>query len=328
MSQWELVGRDAAAALERLCVADVQGLGPDRGTLSVLTNKNGGIIDDFIVNRVGSGQGHLYVVSNAGNAEKDRAHVQPLIEQFAAEGNDVALKPMDDFSLIALQGPRSSEVLSAGTTYNVDAVSFMSGFSARLFNMKSMCRVTRCGYTGEDGFEISVPTCDVVELAEHLLKASDGIVQLAGLGARDSLRLEAGLCLYGNDIDDTTSPVEAGLTWCIGKRRRETADFIGADIILRHLKEKPSRRRIGLVSTGPVARQGTVVLSAEGEEVGIVTSGCPAPTLGKNVAMAYVKTSQAKSGTAVKLQVRKREVDAVVTKMPFVPTKYYVPKKA
>lgn len=328
MSQWELVGRDAPAALERLCVADVKGLAPDRGTLSVFTNEKGGIIDDFIVNRVGDSQMRLYVVSNAGNAEKDRTHVEAWINEFSSHGNDVTLKPLDDFSLVALQGPRSKDVLSSGTTYPVDSVAFMGGFTTKLFNMDKECRVTRCGYTGEDGFEISVPTTSVVELAEHLLAACNNVVQLAGLGARDSLRLEAGLCLYGNDIDDDTTPVEAGLTWCIAKPRRAAADFIGANIILQQLTNKPTRRRVGIVSTGPVARGGAAVLSTDGEEVGSITSGCPGPTLKKNVAMAYVKSPFAKSGTAVKLRVRNREIDAVVTKMPFVPTNYYSPKKS
>ncbi|MCL4141155.1 UNVERIFIED_CONTAM: hypothetical protein GTU68_041611 [Idotea baltica] len=190
--------------------------------------------------------------------------------------------------------------------------------------MGEVCRITRCGYTGEDGFEISVPNRKAVELCETLVGTSDGGVQLAGLGARDSLRLEAGLCLYGNDIDESTTPVEALLAWTIGKRRRETADFPGAEIILRQLKEKPQKKRVGLVSQGPPPRTSCSVLSPEGTVVGKVTSGCPSPSLGKNVAMAYVSSSFSKAGTKLQVQVRNKAIDATVTKMPFVKCNYFM----
>ncbi|XP_064117076.1 aminomethyltransferase, mitochondrial-like isoform X2 [Macrobrachium nipponense] len=162
-----------------------------------------------------------------------------------------------------------------------------------------------------------------VELCETLFASG---VHLAGLGARDSLRLEAGLCLYGNDIDDTTTPIEAGLAWTIGKRRRQTADFPGAEIILKQLKDKPKRRRVGLTCTGPPPRSHCPVLDGDGNQVGEVTSGCPAPSLGKNVAMAYVPANLAKAGTNLTVQVRKKNIPAVVTKMPFVKCNYHIMK--
>ena len=188
------------------------------------------------------------------------------------------------------------------------------------------CRITRCGYTGEDGVEISIPEKDTAKVTSALLESKTGTAQMTGLGARDSLRLEAGLCLYGNDIDETTSPVEAGLTWTIGKRRRQNGsdNFPGANIILNQIREKPSRKRIGLISKGPPARDHTKILDPiSGEEIGEVTSGCPSPSMGINVAMGYVPASKAKNGTKLALKVRNKTVEAVVTKMPFVATNYY-----
>ena len=189
------------------------------------------------------------------------------------------------------------------------------------------CRISRCGYTGEDGFEISVPTENAIQVAETILSSSSGIVKLAGLGARDTLRLEAGLCLYGNDIDEATTPIEAGLTFTIGKRRRQTADFIGADIVLKQLKDKPLKRRVGLIGTsGPPARGHTSVLDAKTQtEIGIVTSGCPSPSLKKNIAMAYLPMSQ-KFGSKVFCVIRGKQFEYEIVKMPFVATNYYIAK--
>lgn len=183
-------------------------------------------------------------------------------------------------------------------------------------------------YTGEDGVEISIPEHKVEQVVAALLESPSGSAKLAGLGARDSLRLEAGLCLYGNDIDETTTPVEAGLVWTMGKRRRANADFPGASIILQQLKDKPSRKRVGLLSGGPPARDHTKIFDGS-VEIGGVTSGCPSPSLGqgKNVALAYVPLSMSKNGTKVNLQVRNKVVEAVVTKLPFVPTNYYSSSK-
>ena len=191
------------------------------------------------------------------------------------------------------------------------------------------CRINRSGYTGEDGFEISIPNAQVERVAEALL--SSGVAQMAGLGARDSLRLEAGLCLYGNDIDEQTSPIEADLAWTISKRRRQLADFPGAQVILEQLAKGPPRKRVGLRSVGTCPRSGAEIRGARGESeqiIGKVTSGCPSPSLKlANIGMGYVESAFAKVGTKVVVNVRNRTVDAEVVKMPFVPAKYYKGKK-
>ena len=178
-------------------------------------------------------------------------------------------------------------------------------------------------YTGEDGVEISIPEAHVQTVVEAILESKAGHAKLAGLGARDSLRLEAGLCLYGNDIDEDTTPVEAGLVWTIGKRRRQTRDFPGAEIILNQIKDKPLKKRVGIISKGPPARDHTKILNVNDEVIGEVTSGCPSPSLGLNVSMGYVHLSQAKNGTLLRLQVRNKLVEGTVAKMPFLPTNYF-----
>uniref|UniRef100_A0A9J8A7Z4 Aminomethyltransferase, mitochondrial n=1 Tax=Cyprinus carpio carpio TaxID=630221 RepID=A0A9J8A7Z4_CYPCA len=229
-------------------------------------------------------------------------------------------------------GPSMAQVLQKGVGDDLRKLTFMTSVLTPVFGIQG-CRVTRCGYTGEDGveisisnecclFKISVPSGDVVSLTEKLL--ADSEVKLAGLGARDSLRLEAGLCLYGNDIDETTTPVEASLVWTIGKRRRQAQDFLGADIIVPQIKAKTQRKRVGLISTGPPVRQHTPILSSDGRVIGEVTSGCPSPCLKQNVAMGYVEAGFSKVGTSIQVEVRKKAVPAVVSKMPFVPTKYYM----
>uniref|UniRef100_A0A3Q2XNF7 Aminomethyltransferase n=1 Tax=Hippocampus comes TaxID=109280 RepID=A0A3Q2XNF7_HIPCM len=288
-----------------------------QGTLSLFTNNKGGIIDDLIVTK--TDQGYLYVVSNAGCADKDSAHMKARLAEFKASGSDVDLEFLDE-ALIAVQGPSMSQVLQEGLKEDLSKLPFMTSALATVFGIPG-CRVTRCGYTGEDGVEISVPESRVVELTERLLAHNE--VRLAGLGARDSLRLEAGLCLYGNDIDESTTPVEATLVWTIGKRRRQAKDFPGADIIVPQIKAKTTRKRVGLVSTGPPVRQHTPILSPDGKVIGEVTSGCPSPCLKKNVAMGYVDAAFAKNGTAIQVEVRKKAVAATVCKMPFVPTNYY-----
>ena len=178
-------------------------------------------------------------------------------------------------------------------------------------------------YTGEDGVEISIPEAHIQTVVAAILESKVGHAKLAGLGARDSLRLEAGLCLYGNDIDEDTTPVEAGLVWTIGKRRRQTRDFPGAEIILNQIKEKPLKKRVGIISKGPPAREHTKILNEEGEVIGEVTSGCPSPSLGLNVSMGYVPLSKAKNGTLLRLKVRNKLVEGTVAKMPFLPTNYF-----
>ncbi|XP_071204594.1 aminomethyltransferase, mitochondrial isoform X1 [Salvelinus alpinus] len=317
MLQSKVHGRDRVKFIESMIVGDIAELTDNQGTLTLFTNDKGGINDDLIVTK--TDQGYLYVVSNAGCADKDSANMKARLAKFKAEGHDVELEFLEE-CLIAVQGPSMAKVLQPGLTDDLSKLAFMTSTLATVFGIQG-CRVTRCGYTGEDGVEISVPKSGVVALTERLLANSE--VKLAGLGARDSLRLEAGLCLYGNDIDETTTPVEATLVWTIGKRRRQAKDFPGAEIIVPQIKAKTTRKRVGLVSTGPPVRQHTPILSPEGKVIGEVTSGCPSPCLKQNVAMGYVDVAYAKNGTPIQVEVRKKAVKAVVTKMPFVPTNYY-----
>ncbi|KAG8436192.1 hypothetical protein GDO86_007338 [Hymenochirus boettgeri] len=317
MLQTKVLGKDRIVFMESLVVGDIGELKENQGTLSLFTNDKGGIIDDLIVNN--TSEGFLYVVSNAGCAEKDYAHMQNRLQECKAAGRDVDLDVID-FALLALQGPSSARVLQAGLSDDLSKLTFMTSITTNVFGIPG-CRVTRCGYTGEDGVEISVPAQRAVELADKLLDNSE--VKLAGLAARDSLRLEAGLCLYGNDIDETTTPVEASLVWTIGKRRRVSMDFPGAMVIVPQIKGKVLRKRVGLTSTGPPARQHAHILNSEGHVIGEVTSGCPSPSLRINVAMGYVEPEYSKAGTALRLEVRKKLVDGVTSKMPFVPTNYY-----
>uniref|UniRef100_A0A8C0J0Z6 Aminomethyltransferase, mitochondrial n=1 Tax=Chelonoidis abingdonii TaxID=106734 RepID=A0A8C0J0Z6_CHEAB len=248
-------------------------------------------------------------------------------------------------------GPSAVQVLQTGVSDDLAKLPFMSSAVMGVFGVPG-CRVTRCGYTGEDGVEvpccraqggrcpmgvtvlaqalpggvqeISVPMGRAVELVELLLR--DPQVQLAGLAARDSLRLEAGLCLYGSDIDETTTPVEAALVWTLGKRRRVAMDFPGAKVIVPQIKGKVKRKRVGLISTGPPIRPHMHILSLEGRPIGEVTSGCPSPCLKKNVAMGYVAGEQSRVGTVLAVEVRKKSCPALVTRMPFVPTRYHTLK--
>ncbi|XP_074691989.1 aminomethyltransferase, mitochondrial isoform X2 [Strix aluco] len=291
-----------------------------QGTLTLLTNERGGIVDDLIVTN--TSEDHLYVVSNAGCADKDLAIMRGRAAELRGTGADVHLEVSDN-ALLALQGPSMARVLQAGLSDDLAKLSFMNSITTTVFGVPG-CRVTRCGYTGEDGVEISVPAGRAVELAEQLLGVPE--VWPAGLAARDSLRLEAGLCLYGNDIDETTTPAEAGLLWTLGKRRRTAMDFPGAAIIMAQVKEKPKRKRVGLTSVGPPIRPHTAILGPEGTPVGTVTSGCPSPSLGKNIAMGYVEAAHSRAGTALTVEVRKKQHPALVTKMPFVPTQYYMAK--
>jgi len=319
MLQSKVHGKDRINFMESLTVADVAGLKTNQGSLSVFTLPNGGIVDDLIVTKADN---HLYVVSNAGRREQDIPLMRAKEEEMKVEGKDVALELLEDRGLLALQGPTMMQCLQPLTSLPLDNLAFMHSALAEVAGIQ--CRVTRCGYTGEDGVELSCPAQQTEALAQAIL-ASDGQPRLAGLGARDSLRLEAGLCLYGNDIDEGTTPIEGGLAWTVAKPRRVKQDFPGAQVILEQLKNGVSRRRVGLLSRGAPARGSTVVVNAEGEKVGVVTSGCPSPSLGKgiNVSMAYVEKSSAKAGTELALQVRGKDIPATVTKMPFVPTNYF-----
>uniref|UniRef100_A0A8C0L6D7 Aminomethyltransferase, mitochondrial n=1 Tax=Canis lupus dingo TaxID=286419 RepID=A0A8C0L6D7_CANLU len=291
-----------------------------QGTLSLFTNEGGGIEDDLIV--TSTSEGYLYVVSNAGCWDKDLALMQGKVRELQNMGSDVSLEVVDN-ALLALQGPTATQVLQAGVADDLRKLPFMTSAVMEVFGV-SGCRVTRCGYTGEDGVEISVPAAAAVRLAAALLENPE--VKLAGLAARDSLRLEAGLCLYGSDIDEHTTPVEGSLSWTLGKRRRAAMDFPGASVIIAQLKGKVQRRRVGLTCEGAPVRAHSPILNMEGTVIGTVTSGCPSPCLKKNVAMGYVPSEYSRPGTPLLVEVRRKQQMAVVSKMPFVTTNYYTLK--
>ncbi|KAJ3027914.1 UNVERIFIED_CONTAM: hypothetical protein HDU68_002828 [Siphonaria sp. JEL0065] len=322
MLQTSWVGKDRIKFIESLIVADVEALPIGSSTLSVFTNDSGGIIDDTVVNKRTAES--LYVVSNAGCAEKDLKHIRSRLADFQNKGGDVDVKVIDTHSLVALQGPKAVNVISdlAGSTNGLKDFKFMTG---RELSLKGIpVYISRLGYTGEDGFEISVPHAEAVNLSNLILENSDA--KLAGLGARDSLRLEGSLCLYGHDLDETITPVEGGLTWTIGQRRRVEGGFPGSVKILSQIGKGAvvPRRRIGLIVEGAPAREHVEILNpADGSVIGAVTSGCPSPVLKKNIAMGYVPSGFHKSGTELQVKVRGKVQKATVVKMPFVEHQYY-----
>jgi aminomethyltransferase len=316
-----LKGPDAIDFLETLVVADIKGLAPGTGTLSVFTNENGGVIDDTVITKVSDD--HIYLVVNAGCREKDLAHLEKHLKPFQDTGKSVGWHIHDERSLLALQGPLAADILQTLTKEDLSKMYF-SDFKVIDIN-GSECFLTRTGYTGEDGFEISVPDESALDLTKAIMDKGQGKIRLTGLGARDSLRLEAGLCLYGNDLEQHISPIEAGLAWTVGKRRRAEGNFLGAETILRQIKDGVSKRRVGFISTGAPARAHSEILDLEGNNIGEITSGGFSPCLKKNISMGYIATGHHKNNTKVKLAVRSKLYDATVTKMPFVPSKYYKP---
>ncbi|MDW8342207.1 MAG: glycine cleavage system aminomethyltransferase GcvT [Geminicoccaceae bacterium] len=308
MGQIALRGAEAASALEKLVPGDILGLPSGRARYTLFTDETGGILDDLIVTNA---EDHLFLVVNAARKAEDLEHLRRHLEPRCR------VEPIADRVLLALQGPAAAEVLARLAPRCLE-LRFMHAAEFEVGGV--LCRVSRTGYTGEDGFEISAPAEAARDLARALLAAEE--VRPAGLGARDTLRLEAGLCLYGHDIDRTTSPVEAGLGWTIGKRRRERGDFPGAERILRELREGPARRLVGLRPDGRVpARAGAAIL-ADGRPVGRVTSGGYGPTVDAPIALGYVPASLASPGTRVELAVRGRSEPACVVPLPFVPHRY------
>jgi aminomethyltransferase len=314
MGQVRLVGDDAAAALETLVPQDIAGLGLLKQRYAFFTNDAGGLLDDLMVTRR---EGDLFLVVNAGCKDADIAHLQAQI------GARCQVIPEPERALLALQGPKAVDAL-ARLDAGVAALTFMTGGHFRLAGAD--CFVTRSGYTGEDGYEISVPAAQAVELARALLAQPE--VAPAGLGARDTLRLEAGLCLYGHDIDTATTPVEAGLVWAIQKLRRPGGERAGghpgAEVIGTQLTGGAARRRVGRVGLERLpVREGAPLLDAEGRRVGQVTSGTVGPSVGQPIAMGYVETALAAVGTALFAEVRGKRVPMQVAAMPFAPHRYF-----
>ena len=309
MAQVSIRGAGAAAAFERLVPADVVGLAEGDLRYTVFTNEQGGVLDDLIVGRVPDG---LFVVANAARREADVAHMRQALEP------EHPVEELEERGLLALQGSRAGEVLGR-LCPGASGLAFMQTMTATVDGRP--CRISRCGYTGEDGFEISVAAADAPALARRLLAEPE--VAPAGLGARDSLRLEAGLCLYGHELTPDTTPVEAGLGWTIARRRRDQADFPGAETILRQLTEGPARKLVGMRPDGRApAREGTEIRDTGDERIGEVTSGGFGPTVGGPIALGYVAAAHAAPGSPLKLSIRGRPHPAKVIALPFVPHRY------
>ena len=314
MGQVRLTGADAAAALETLVPADIVGLAAGRQRYGLFTNDNGGIRDDLMITNAGD---HLFLIVNAACKGADIAHLR---EHIAAR---CEIEELGDRGLLALQGPAAGAVMAQAAPATQDMV-FMTAAAFDLFGVA--CFVTRSGYTGEDGFEISLPADGAEHVARQLL--AHRAVAPIGLGARDSLRLEAGLCLYGHDIDETTTPVQAGLTWAIQKVRRRGGarefGYPGAGVVDDEMRDGPRRRRVGLKPEGraPV-REGAELADAQGRTVGSVTSGGFGPTVEAPIAMGYVGSEYAAEGVRLTAMVRGKALPIAVAKPPFVEQRYY-----
>ena len=308
MGQLTLQGDDVARKLEALVPADIVNLPVGKSRYTFFTNAQGGILDDLIVTNAGD---YLYVVVNASMREQDVAHLRANLD-------GIELVEQSEQALIALQGPKAIDIVAA-ICPAVEKLTFMESVESEIAGVAA--RVSRLGYTGEDGFEISIPA-DQADAVARLLLAHEHC-QPAGLGARDSLRLEAGLCLYGNDIDTQTTPIEASLLWAIQKRRREEGGFPGADVVQRQIAEGATRKLVGIRPSGRVpARHGAPVCDEHGAVIGEVTSGGFGPTIGAPVAMGYVDIAHAQKDTPVVLSIRNKQYPAQICALPFVAHSY------
>ena len=316
MGQWMVKGKDREKFWESVTPIDFEKVSMNAGSLTVITNETGGIKDDAVIMKRPDS---LYVVVNAGCKVKDWEHIEGHMQKFEGE---IEIEEMTDYGLLALQGPKALGVLqtllSAEDGNVIGGMKFMEQVEVKLLSIIP-ARITRCGYTGEDGFEVSVPNCLLERLFEALME--NGATP-AGLGARDTLRLEAGLCLYGNDMDENCSPIEASLNWLISKRRRAELGFVGAETISDHLTNGVTKKRVCMTFPGPPARNGAPLLNEDKEQIGVVTSGTFSPTLRKNIAMGFVQKPLNKSGSTFTVEVRNKHNTATVVKAPFVPHNY------
>jgi aminomethyltransferase len=304
-----------AGFLESLCPADFLNLAPGRQRYTELLNENGGIVDDLMVTRPPGAGGTLRLIVNAARKEVDFAVIRRRLP------SSLRLTPLPEAALIALQGPLAAATLARlAPGEGLETMAFMSARPARIADFETF--VSRSGYTGEDGYEISLPSSQAESFARVLLSQPD--VAPVGLGARDSLRLEAGLCLYGHELDETIDPIEAALAWSIQKRRRLEGGFPGAKRIQAALADGPSRQRVGVRPDGRApAREGAEIVSVDGAPIGVVTSGGFGPSVGAPIAMGYVARAHAALGTPVSLMVRGKPLSASIVALPFYPHAYY-----
>jgi len=323
MAQIWIGGADADAALERLTPTDIGAIAEGRVRYSLFLDTNGGVLDDLMIARLDWG---LQLVVNAGRADHDIAHLRANLHGANLNGAnlqganlhaDVTMQVRDDRALLALQGPQSPQILHR-LGVDLDNFFFMQIGHFRIDGID--CIVTRSGYTGEDGFEISMPAENAAQLAERL--CADEAVSLAGLGARDTLRLEAGLPLWGHELDEAINPVAAGLRFALSRRRREAGDFPGAAAIMTDWHDGPRRRLVGLLPQGGRPVRDGAELALNGAIIGIVTSGGFAPSLDAPAALGFVDTALATPGTEINALVRGREVPVTVAALPLVPHRY------
>ena len=312
MGQIIITGENAVNEFEKLIPGEISTLNYNHSIYSVLTNTHGGIIDDLIVTR---NVESIRLVVNSVNKKQ-------VIEYLTKHLKNCLINEMTDHSLIAIQGPLSEKVLSS-IIVGHEELNFMTGMGAKIKNEEIY--ISRSGYTGEDGFEISIPNSLVISFIEDLLKIND--VQLAGLGSRDSLRIEAGLCLYGNELTNDITPIEAKISWIIAKNRT-TNHFPGSKIIFDQLKNKSKRMRSGIICDGNfIVRKDTDILNKNGENIGVVTSGCFSPILNNSIAMAFIDTQYTHDQQKVYFNIRGKVREGRITNLPFVPHKYVHEKK-
>ena len=307
MGQVRLEGSSVKRKLEALVPGDIQSLSSGRMRYTVFLNTNGGILDDLIVTDAGD---HIFIVVNAACRQKD--------VQFMKDNLQCDIEELEDKALLALQGPMAEMILKS-IAPGVADLKFMS--SGKFSICGEYCLITRSGYTGEDGFEISMPANMAMEIAETILRHESA--ELIGLGARDSLRLEAGLCLYGQDLDEMTTPIEADLSWVIGKRRWQEGGFLGFESITRQLRDGAPTRRVGIRPNGRApAREGTEIFDLEEKRIGSISSGGFGPTVGSPIAMGYVQSHSAVSGSQVSVLVRGNLLPATIVDLPFIAPNY------
>ena len=309
MAQVSVAGPDAAGQLSKLMPADVASMGVGVNKYTLLTNRRGGVIDDLIVSN--DGERGFFMVFNASRRKK------ALSALCSGLSSDCVVTEHVDRALLAVQGPKAKDIVAGFCPEAID-MPFMRSAWFEIDGYE--CRLSRSGYTGEDGFEISIPDKFAVELAKRLV--SHDMLQPAGLGARDSLRLEAGLCLYGNELTEDTTPIEAGLLWAIPRARRVNGGYTGADVIERQILEGAKRKLVGLRADGKTPARRGAQLSAGGQKVGEITSGIFSPSLGVPIAFGYVLADNASLGAHVSAEVRGKEIYYEVVKLPFTQHRY------
>ena len=313
--------------LEKMVVADTKEIKPGHASLSVIMNKQGGIVDDTIITNMG---GYISMIVNGACKNKDWAYFQKVLaEEFPNAGDRIKLEFPQDKALIALQGPRAADVFQnvLGTSLDLSRMSFLTAKVHNIAKIDAECMISRCGYTGEDGFEIAVPKEKAIALAELFLNEKCGgreqITKMTGLGCRDTLRLECGMCLYGHELNESIGPIESQLSWTIGKRRKQEGGFYGYEIIKKQMGSGVPMRRCGFLTSGMAAREQTEIFDDKGNKVGHVTSGAYSPTLKRPIGMAYVKVPLHKNGTKLQVNNRGKMQPITISKIPFVETKYY-----